>query len=137
MCIAEIAMHEISPKGTVFIARSLLLLDVLYVKTPTEWKGMLLPTHPLFLWRYYEVFKELKNHRDMMSEEDANDLTRAISNLPQMLNFIVVDKSITNSISAELPCSGSIEMLPTYENKTTDTWDMMELSLSRKSFLVG
>ena len=35
-----------------------------------------------------------------------------------MLNFIVVDKSITNSISTELPCSGSIEMLPTYENKT-------------------
>lgn len=117
-CRNEIAMHEISPKGTVFIARSLLLLDVLYVKTPTEWKGMLLPTHPLFLWRYYEVFKELKTHRDMMSEEDAKDLTKAISDLPQMLNFIVVDKSITNSISAELPCSGSIEMLPTYENKT-------------------
>lgn len=117
-CRNEIAMHEISPKGTVFIARSLLLLDVLYLKTPTEWKGMLLPTHPLFLWRYHEVFKELKNHRTLMSEEDASDLTKAICNLPQMLNFIVVDKSITNSISAELPCSGSFEMLPTYENKT-------------------
>lgn len=118
-CRNEIAMHEISPKGTVFIARSLLLLDVLYIKTPTEeWKGILLPMHPLFLWRYYEVFKELKTHRDLMSEEDAKDLTKAISNLPQMLNFIVVDKSITNRISVELPCSGSIEMLPTYENKT-------------------
>lgn len=117
-CRNEIAMHEISPKGTVFIARSLLLLDVLYIKTPTEWKGMLLPTHPLYLWRYYEVFKELKNNREQMSEEDANDLTKAMAGLPQMLNFIVVDKSITNSISTELPCSGSIEMLPTYENKT-------------------
>ena len=117
-CRNEIAMHEISPKGTVFIARSLLLLDVLYIKTPTEWKGMLLPTHPLYLWRYYEVFKELKNNREQMSEEDAKDLTKAMTSLPQMLNFIVVDKSITNSISAELPCSGSIEMLPTYENKT-------------------
>lgn len=117
-CRNEIAMHEISPKGTVFIARSLILLDVLYVKTPTEWKGVLLPTHPLYLWRYYEVFKELKNHRDQMTEEDAEDLTKAISSLPQMLNFVVVDKSITNTISTELPCSGSIEMLPTYENKT-------------------
>ncbi len=117
-CRNEIAMHEISPKGTVFIARSLLLLDVLYIKTPTEWKGMLLPTHPLYLWRYYEVFKELKNNREQMSEEDASDLTKAMAGLPQMLNFIVVDKSITNSISTELPCSGSIEMLPTYENKT-------------------
>lgn len=117
-CRNEIAMHEISPKGTVFIARALLLLDVLYIKTPTEWKGMLLPTHPLYLWRYYEVFKELKSNREQMSEEDVNDLTKAMASLPQMLNFIVVDKSITNSISAELPCSGSIEMLPTYENKT-------------------
>lgn len=117
-CRNEISMHEISPKGTVFIARSLLLLDVLYVKTPTEWKGVILPTHPLYLWRFYEVFKELKNHRDQMTEEDAADLTKALSALPQMLNFIVVDKSITNTISTELPCSGSIEMLPTYENKT-------------------
>ncbi len=117
-CRNEIAMHEISPKGTVFIARSLLLLDVLYIKTPTEWKGMIVPTHPLYLWRYYEVFKELKSHREQMSEEDANDLMKALEGLPQMLNFIVVDKSITNSISVELPCSGSIEMLPTYENKT-------------------
>ena len=117
-CRNEIAMHEISPKGTVFIARSLLLLDVLYIKTPTEWKGMLLPTHPLYLWRYYEVFKELKAHRDQMTDDDAEDLTEAISSLPQMVNFIVVDKSITTTISTELPCSGSIEMLPTYENKT-------------------
>ena len=117
-CRNEIAMHEISPKGTVFIAKSLLLLDILYIQTPSEWKGMLLPTHPLVLWRYYEVLKELKIHRDLISEEDAKDLTKAISNLPQILNFIVVDKSITNNISSELPCSGSIEMLPTYENKT-------------------
>lgn len=117
-CRNEIVMHEISPKGTVFIAKSLMLLDVLYIKTPTEWKGMLMPTHPLHLWRYYEVFKELRNHRDQMSEEDAVDLTKALVSLPQMLNFIVVDKAVTNGVSTELPCSGSIEMLPTYENKT-------------------
>ena len=39
--------------------------------------------------------------------------------LPQVLNFIVVDSSITtDNINIELPCSGTIEMLPTFENKS-------------------
>ncbi|MFT9850576.1 hypothetical protein, partial [Aneurinibacillus sp. REN35] len=60
-CNNELSMHEISQKGSNFVARALLLLDVLYIKTPVEWKGMLMPLHPLYLWRYYEVFKELTN----------------------------------------------------------------------------
>ncbi|MCD1261382.1 DNA translocase FtsK [Paenibacillus athensensis] len=117
-CNNELSMHEISQKGSNFVARALLLLDVLYIKTPVEWKGMLMPLHPLYLWRYYEVFKELTNNREQMSEEDAKNLTAVFSSLPQIVNFLVVDKLITNSISTELPCSGSIEMLPTFENKT-------------------
>jgi len=53
----ESLMRDINHKSARSVARSLLLLDVLYIKTPTEWKGSLLPLHPLFLWRYYEVFK--------------------------------------------------------------------------------
>ncbi len=117
-CNNELSMHEISQKGSNFVARALLLLDVLYIKTPVEWKGMLMPLHPLYLWRYYEVFKELTNNREQMSEEDAKNLTEVFSSLPQIMNFLVVDKMITNSVSTELPCSGSIEMLPTFENKT-------------------
>ncbi|MCI3918739.1 hypothetical protein MO973_00630 [Paenibacillus sp. TRM 82003] len=117
-CNNELSMHEISQKGSNFVARALLLLDVLYIKTPVEWKGMLMPLHPLYLWRYYEVFKELTSNREQMSEEDAKNLTAVFSSLPQIMNFLVVDKLITNSISTELPCSGSIEMLPTFENKT-------------------
>ena len=53
--INEPAMREMSPSSTSFIARALLLLDVLYVKTPKEWKAILLPLHPIFLWRYYKI----------------------------------------------------------------------------------
>lgn len=37
--INEPTMREMSPSSTSFIARALLLLDVLYVKTPKEWNG--------------------------------------------------------------------------------------------------
>ena len=55
-CVNEPTMRQISAGGTSFIARALLLLDTLYVKTPKEWKGILLPLHPIHLWRYYEGF---------------------------------------------------------------------------------
>ncbi|KWX82526.1 hypothetical protein AMQ83_32655 [Paenibacillus riograndensis] len=117
-CVNELEMHKRSQKGSNFIARALLLLDVLYVKTPSEWKGILMPLHPLYLWRYYEIIKELATRREQIDEEDAKNLTEVLFSLPQIMNFLIVDKLITNSINTELPCSGTIEMLPTFENKT-------------------
>jgi len=114
----ESLMRDISHKSARSIARSLLLLDVLYIKTPTEWKGLLLPLHPLFLWRYYEVFKSLENS-EVFNEQDAHNLADVFTDLPQVLNFLVVDNSITtDNTKVELPCSGTYEMLPTFENKT-------------------
>lgn len=118
-CINEPTMRQISAGGTSFIARALLLLDVLYVKTPTEWKGILLPLHPIYLWRYYEVFRSLQTQKATFSEEDKLALSNVMSQLPQVLSFIIANSIVTESSEDRvLPCSGSIEMLPTFENKT-------------------
>ncbi len=117
-CSNELPMRQISPTGTSFIARALLLLDVLYVKTPTEWKGILLPLHPVYLWRYYEVFKTLSTKKAQLEEDDARALTEVLNQLPQILSFLVANKLVTGTMDAVLPCSGNIEMLPTFENKT-------------------
>ena len=114
----ESVMHTVSHNVTRSVARSLLLLDVAFIKTPSEWKGILLPLHPLFLWRYYEVFKSIDYSEDF-SENETKNLAKVFSDLPQVLNFLVVDNSITaDNTKIELPCSGTIEMLPTFENKT-------------------
>ena len=114
----ESTMYTISHNITKAIARSLLLLDVLYIKTPNEYKGILLPLHPLLLWRYYEIFKTLDKGEEY-KEKDAENLAKVLTNLPQVLNFLVVDNCITtDNTIIELPCSGTIEMLPTFENKT-------------------
>lgn len=132
----EPIMHTISHNVTRSVARSLLLLDVLYIKTPSEWKGILMPLHPLFLWRYYEVFKSIDKN-DEFDEKDAENLATVFTDLPQVLNFLVVDNSITtDNTNVELPCSGAIEMLPTFENKTnrylgSDGIECVEEILSR------
>lgn len=117
--INEPAMREMSPSSTSFIARALLLLDVLYVKTPKEWKAILLPLHPIFLWRYYEVFKTLPAKKSQLSEDDATALTAVLTQLPQILSFVIANSIVTETSDDKvLPCSGNIEMLPTFENKT-------------------
>lgn len=117
--ITEPAMREMSPSSTSFIARALLLLDVLYVKTPKEWKAILLPLHPIFLWRYYEIFKTLPSKKAQLSEDDATSLTAVLTQLPQILSFVIANNIVTEiSDDKVLPCSGNIEMLPTFENKT-------------------
>lgn len=118
-CINEPNMRQVSVGGTSFIAKALLLLDVLYVKTPTEWKGILLPLHPIYLWRYYEIFKILPTKRTEFDEDDATALTEVLNQLPQILSFLIANSIVTENLDDKvLPCSGSIEMLPTFENKT-------------------
>lgn len=113
-------MREISAGSTSFIARALLLLDVLYVKTAKkEYKGVLLPMNPIYLWRYYEIFKKLPSQKGTLDDDDAQALTKVLTQLPQILSFVIANSLITdNGEDKVLPCSGSIEMLPTFENKT-------------------
>lgn len=119
-CKNEPVMREISAGSTSFIARALLLLDILYVKTAKkEYKGVLLPLNPIYLWRYYEIFKKLPSQRGTLDDDDARALSKVLTQLPQILSFVIANNLITdNGEDKVLPCSGSIEMLPTFENKT-------------------
>lgn len=114
----EPQMHQISPEGTKFISESLVMLDVIYIKTPTEWKGLLTPLHPLHLWRYYEIFKDFEVSTDELNEEDKSMLQSVVNDLPQVLNVLVVGDKITGDEKRDLPCSGCFNRLPTFENKT-------------------
>ena len=118
-CFNEPAMRDMSPSSTSFIARALLLLDVLYIHTPSEWKAILLPLHPIYLWRYFEVFKNLPSDKSQLDDDDARALTEVLTRLPQILSFVIANSVVTGSNEDKvLPCSGNIEMLPTFENKT-------------------
>lgn len=119
-CKNEPVMREISAGSTSFIARALLLLDILYIKTSKkEYKAVLLPLNPIYLWRYYEIFKKLPSQKGNLDEDDAQALTKVLTQLPQILSFVIANGLITdNGEDKVLPCSGSIDMLPTFENKT-------------------
>lgn len=115
--------HEMAEKSsgpTTFIGRALIALDVLYVHTgDKKWKGMLLPTHPLYLWNLYEISKTILSDKSSLGKSELMDLKSVLIDPPQMLNYLAVDKGIAGAEKDEiLPCSGSIQKLPTYENST-------------------
>lgn len=95
--VNEPTMRDMSPSSTSFIAKALLLLDVLYVKTPKEWKAILLPLHPIYLWRYYEIFKSFPSKRGQLSEDDAAALTAVLNQLPQILSFVIANSIVTGT----------------------------------------
>ena len=113
----EMKLRESGP--TIFIGRALLALDVLYIHTGDgKWKGMLLPLHPLYLWSYYEISKTILLDKDSLGKSERCDLKSVLLDPPQMLNYLAVDKGITKDSDIILPCSGCLQMLPTYENST-------------------
>lgn len=104
--------------GSKAISRAIVLLDTLFVQTPSEWKAIVLPLHPLYLWRYYEIFKTAKRgNKRRLTQDDIKDIKETISHLPQVINVIIADSLITGGNNKILPNSGTIESLPTFENK--------------------
>ena len=118
LCNNEPLMREKSIQWTPVLLKCILSLDTLYVQTPTEWKSVLMPTHPLHLWKYYEIFRNLFEERSAFGDKDIVELKKVLHDLPQTLNFVIIDKIVCQKDNVELPYSGNVEMLPAYENKT-------------------
>ena len=119
ICNNEPLMRGKSLQWTPALIKCILSLDILYLKTANEeWKSVLMPTHPLHLWKYYEIFRNLHEEKSSYRERDFEELKKVLHSLPQTLNFMVIDKFISGQDNIELPYSGNVEMLPAYENKT-------------------
>lgn len=118
-------MREISDKEYQHAARCLLSLDVLFFRIKDEWKAITLPSNPLFLWIYSEVYGQINKSEYNLSDDELRiPFLKALKDLPNLINFQLVPREIyalsdsgTND-DYILPCSGSQGILPTFENKT-------------------
>lgn len=118
-----------------FVSTELLRLEVIHIETPSEWKAILTPLHPFHLWRFREIIKSARSNLGELTEEEHIQLVRALPNLPHLLHFVVFSPEIGGG-DIKLPQSGTIELLPTYENKTNrylgvDGLDVLPTLLSR------
>lgn len=114
-CEHEMALASSAP--TTFVGKAIAAFDILYIKlNGNEWKGIMLPLHPLYLWPFYKVIKLLYEEKDSISAEDNIALKMVIKDPPQMLNYLAIDEGITGQDNKILPCSGTYQdILPIYE----------------------
>ncbi|KYH30632.1 FtsK/SpoIIIE domain-containing protein [Neomoorella mulderi] len=114
----EATLHAHDPEALRMAITELLRLDVIYVKTPTEWKALLTPLNPFHLWRYREILNAVFSENRDLTEEEQEQLAAALPDLPHLVHFLVVSPLVTGNQTLVLPQAGSLETLPTFENDT-------------------
>jgi hypothetical protein len=113
----ESSLHSIDADATRYVASKFLQLDIIYVKTPTEWKAIISPLHPIHLWRFREIIRTIHSQDITLSEDEKKQLSKALPDLPHLIHFIVFTPDGTTE-AITLPQAGNFETLPIYENKT-------------------
>lgn len=114
----EAMLHNRHMQALELAASSLLRIEVVYIETPEGWKAMLTPLHPFYLWRFREILRVILNNDKPLNEEERAELAEAIVDLPHLLHYIVFSTLVTDDDYVTLPQSGSIGLLPTFENHT-------------------
>jgi hypothetical protein len=114
----EAALHTKTSLANRGAIAELLRLDVIHIHTAGEWKAMLTPLHPFYLWRYHEVLKTTEPAAKKLSDEEKEVLAAEMHNVPQVLHFLMSSPPGEHHDLKPLPLAGSLEELPTYENDT-------------------
>lgn len=114
----EAEMHGHDNNAIRFVATEILRLEVVHIKTPTAWKAMLTPLHPFHLWRYREVLSSIHAEDRPLNDDEKDQLTQALPELPHMIHFLVFSPDVSGSDNVVLPLAGTYETLPTFENRT-------------------
>jgi Holliday junction DNA helicase RuvB len=107
---AEIGLH------------GLLALDVMQVRCALEddresWKAVLLPTHPLHLWRYQRLASVLRGLGPSLEEEDRKAVIDECHRPEQFMSVLFASSLPQNQGGARLlPVSSDLHGLATFEN---------------------
>ncbi len=106
------------------IINTLMSLDYVFVVGESKLHAIPTPLHPLYLWKYVELAKEILSSKGVndteecyLSEEDKAFIIRKADDIPDPLSVMLVPASVSSKGAAFLPLSGRIGMLPVYSNQ--------------------
>lgn len=98
-------------------------LDYVFVVGESKFHAMPTPLHPLYLWKYVELAKEILSSRgvsamenEFISEADKAFIIRKAEDIPDPLSVMLLPVTVTEQAAAFLPLAGRIGMLPVYSN---------------------
>lgn len=116
------SMMGIEPTIAKDTLQGLLALDVVQVRVPIEdghfsSKAVLLPTHPLHLWRYFRLSRILRGLGADLSKQDRATVIREACEPRQFLGVIYASRLPGGKGAGQvLPVSNELHRLATFEN---------------------
>lgn len=98
-------------------------LDYVFVVGESKFHAIPTPLHPLYLWKYVELAKEILSSKGVsniedgcLSEEDKSFIIRKAEDIPDPLSVMLLPVTVTEQAAAFLPLTGRIGLLPVYSN---------------------
>lgn len=83
-------LQDASTSGAPRVLSEFLLLDTIVMETEAGRELILSPLHPLHLWKYAELAREVSEDRESLSDEERNFLVEAVDEQPHVLRSIHV-----------------------------------------------
>jgi len=109
------AIAEIAPEGVEVLCSQVLALDTIVFRTNAGLKAILSPLHPLHLWKYIELSRQLRLQAGELSEREKVLLRSRVDELPNFVTTVYVSNYITGGGARVLPEAGVRGGLPFYE----------------------
>jgi len=117
-------MQEISSDYANIILGGLLKIDIFLVHVHTDsietHKAIMLPTHPLHLWRFFRLSSLLRGFGDQIKPQDRKAILDDVMRPEHFLNVIclglIPDSQYPQGIDLTLPLTNEINGLATFEN---------------------
>lgn len=106
------------------IINTVMSLDYVFIVGEARLHAIPTPLHPLYLWKYIELAKEILSSKGLngteechLSEDDKAFIIRKADDIPDPLSVMLMPVTVSTSGAAFLPLSGRIGMLPIYSNQ--------------------
>ena len=113
----------IAPSNAKEIINTIMSLDYVFVVGETKAHAIPTPMHPMYLWKYVELAKEILSSKGVneigeaqLSDEDKSFIIRKAEDIPDPLSVALLPATIAYRGAAFLPLSGRLGMLPVYSN---------------------
>lgn len=115
---------SLAPSNAKEIVNVIMSLDYVYIIGEGKKHAIPTPLHPLYLWKYIELSKEIlaskgidKIEDNSLSEDDKNFIIRKAEDIPDPLSVTLMPATLTNDMAVFLPLAGRIGTLPIYSNE--------------------
>lgn len=105
------------------IINAVMSLDYIFVVGESKLHALPTPLHPLYLWKYVELAREILSSRGVsaiedgcLSEDDKAFIIRKAEDIPDPLSVMLLPVTVTEKSAAFLPLAGRIGLIPIYSN---------------------